>query len=84
MFDCHAHLTDACLREGLNKYLEEAEEAGVGGIVVVSECLDDAQQVTWNAFRCQPVLNLVSEENPLPPLFRLRFTRRDVVWAGRN
>lgn len=45
MFDCHAHLTDPSLGEGLDKRLAEAEEAGVIGIVTVSESLEDAVQV---------------------------------------
>lgn len=45
MFDCHAHLTDPSLREGLDDILAEAEAAGVSGIVSVSETLEDAVQV---------------------------------------
>lgn len=45
MFDCHAHLTDPSLGEGLENRLAEAEEAGVIGIVTVSESLEDAVQV---------------------------------------
>ena len=46
MFDCHAHLTDPSLRDRLDERLVEAEAAGVRGIVVVSESLDDALQVS--------------------------------------
>lgn len=45
MFDCHAHLTDSSLRDGLDERLAEAEAAGVTGIVTVSESLEDANQV---------------------------------------
>ncbi|CAM9759094.1 unnamed protein product [Ectocarpus sp. 6 AP-2014] len=45
MFDCHAHLTDSSLAEGLQQTLLEAEAAGVTGIVAVSESLDDATPV---------------------------------------
>lgn len=45
MFDCHAHLTDPSMREGLDERLAEAEAAGVTGIVVVSESVGDAVQV---------------------------------------
>ncbi|CAB1112356.1 unnamed protein product [Ectocarpus sp. CCAP 1310/34] len=45
MFDCHAHLTDSSLAEGLHQTLLEAEAAGVTGIVAVSESLDDATPV---------------------------------------
>lgn len=45
MFDCHAHLTDSSLREGIDVILTEAEAAGVTGIVTVSESIDDAAQV---------------------------------------
>lgn len=55
MFDCHAHLTDPSLMEGLDGYLAEAEAAGVAGIVTVSESVDDATKVRnhvkvrWNS-----------------------------------
>lgn len=45
MFDCHAHLTDPSLGQDLDNHLAEAEEAGVIGIVTVSESLEDAVQV---------------------------------------
>lgn len=45
MFDCHAHLTDSSLAEGLRQTLLEAEAAGVTGIVAVSESLEDAVPV---------------------------------------
>ncbi|CAN0520624.1 unnamed protein product, partial [Scytosiphon promiscuus] len=57
MFDCHAHLTDPSLVEGLGDILAEAEAAGVTGIVSVSETLEDAVQV----FYTQP------KERSLPP-----------------
>lgn len=47
MFDCHAHLTDPSLAEGLDDILAEAEAAGVTGIVSVSETLEDAVQVFY-------------------------------------
>lgn len=45
MIDCHAHLTDHSLRDGLDERLSDAEAAGVTGIVTVSESLEDAHEV---------------------------------------
>lgn len=45
MLDCHAHLTDPSLQDGLDERLAEAEAEGVTGIVTVSETLEDAHEV---------------------------------------